>query len=290
MTDGKRKASLHNTEDVLRKTGRAGSSSFRFLTAVVLLCLITGSALTAPLLTSYAPTEPQPVDSLLAPNWSHLAGTDLFGRDIWSRLLWGGRRSLAAAAVAVVLALLPGAVLGITSAQIGGRVDSFLMRIIDVLLAFPSLLLALTLIAWLGPGLFSAALAVGIAGIPRFARVMHADALRIKSRAYIEAAHAVGCSTSRIVWRHLLPNVAGSLLVLTALELGYALLNISGLSFLGLGAQPPSAEWGLMLAEGRGLLRIAPWVATFPGLAITLTVLAMNLLTDAIQDRLALHQ
>ena len=280
---------IHSIGGVPRQTGHSWFS-FRLLAASVLLCLVAGSALAAPLLTSYDPIEPQPVDSLLAPNRSHFAGTDLFGRDVWSRLLWGGRRSLAGAAVALVLAILPGTLLGITSAQVGGRWDSLLMRIVDVLLAFPGLLLALTLIAWLGPGLLSAALAVGLAGIPRFARVMRSDALRIKSRPYIEAARAMGCSTFRIVWRHLFPNVADSLLVLAALELGYALLNISGLSFLGLGAQPPSPEWGLMLAEGRGLLRTAPWVAIFPGLAITLTVLALNLLTDAIQDRIALRQ
>jgi peptide/nickel transport system permease protein len=265
---------------------RRKQHSARFIFALALILLIIGAALAAPLLTPFDPTQPRPTESLQAPSAKHLAGADLFGRDVFGRTLWGGRQSLAAAAIALSLAIAPGALLGIISAQIGGRWDAILMRVVDVLLAFPGLLLALTFIAWLGPGLLSAAVAVGLAGIPRFARVMRADALRIRSREYIEAAYAVGCTTWRIVWRHLLPNVIDSLLVLAALELGFALLNISGLSFLGLGAQPPTAEWGLMLAEGRGLLRTAPWVATFPGLAITLTVLALNLLADVIQDRL----
>jgi len=164
------------------------------------------------------------------------------------------------------------------------------MRIVDVLLAFPSLLLALTIIAMLGPGLISASLAVGLAGIPRFARVVRAGALSVRSELFIEAARVVGCRPWRILLRHVAPNVRGIIIPLASLELGYALLNIGALSFLGLGAPPPTPEWGAMLAEGRALLRNAPWIATAPGLAITLSVLAFNLLGDALRDALDSQQ
>ena len=261
----------------------------RLLFALVILGVIVAASVAAPLISPYSPIDPRPEESLLGPRWSHPAGTDLFGRDVMCRLLWGGRQSLAAAAVAVLLAVIPGTLLGLVSAHAGNPWDSALMRLVDVLLAFPALLLALAIIAWLGAGLGSATLAVGLAGIPRFARVMRSDALRLKSQPFVEAARAVGCTGWRTVWRHLLPNVTGSLLSLAALEAGMALLSIGGLGFLGLGSQPPNPEWGRMLAEGRLLLRTAPWVATFPGLAITVTVLATNLLADAVQERYLLR-
>jgi peptide/nickel transport system permease protein len=188
--------------------------------------------------------------------------------------------------LAVALAVLPGSLLGLLAGYAGGRIDSFLMRIVDVLLAFPSLLLALTIIALLGPGLASAVLAVGLAGIPRYARLIRAGASRVRSEPFIEAARVVGCRPRRILLRHVAPNVREIIFPLSSLELGYALLNISALSFLGLGAQPPTPEWGAMLAEGRALLRHAPWISTAPGLAITLSVLAFNLLGDALRDAL----
>jgi peptide/nickel transport system permease protein len=158
------------------------------------------------------------------------------------------------------------------------------MRTVDVLLAFPSLLLALTIVAVIGPGMTSVVLAVGMAGIPRFARLVRAGASRVRSETFIDAARVIGCRPSRVLIRHVTPNVQDIIVPLSTLELGYALLNISALSFLGLGAQPPTPEWGAMLAEGRALLRHAPWVSTAPGLAITLSVLAFNLLGDALHD------
>jgi peptide/nickel transport system permease protein len=252
----------------------------------VLLAAAVGLSLAAPVLAPYSPIAADPVNQLLPPSPVHLAGTDLFGRDVWSRLLWGGRLSLSAGILAVTLAALPGSLLGLLAGYGGGWLDALLMRLVDMLLAFPSLLLALALVAWLGPGLVSAALAVGLAGIPRFARVVRSATLSERSELYIEAARVVGCRPERILLRHVVPNVRGVVIVLGSLELGYALLNIGALSFLGLGAQPPTPEWGAMLAEGRTLLRDAPWVATAPGLAITLTVLAFNLLGDALRDAL----
>jgi peptide/nickel transport system permease protein len=255
-------------------------------TGIVLLVVIIGLSLVAPYLAPYDPVATNPAAQLRPPSLGHLAGTDLFGRDVWSRLLWGGRLSMGAGISAVLLAVLPGSLLGLLAGYAGGRVDAFLMRLVEVLLAFPSLLLALTLVALLGQGLISVILAVGLAGIPRFARVVRASTSQLRSEPFIEAARAVGCRPERILLRHVAPNLRALLIPLTTLELGYALLNIGALSFLGLGAQPPTPEWGVMLAEGRTYLRQAPWISTAPGLAISLSVLAFNLLGDALNDAL----
>jgi ABC-type dipeptide/oligopeptide/nickel transport system permease subunit len=252
----------------------------------MLLMAIIGLSLAAPSLAPYNPTATAPADQLQPPSLSHPAGTDLLGRDVWSRLLWGGRLSLGAGALAVTLAVLPGSLLGLVAGYAGGKSDSFLMRIVDVLLAFPSLLLALTIVALLGPGLVSVALAVGLAGIPRFARLVRAGAAGVRSEPFIEAARVIGCRPSRILLGHVAPNVREIIIPLVSLEFGLALLSIGALSFLGLGAQPPAPEWGAMLADGRVLLRHAPWVTIAPGLAITLSVLAFNLLGDALRDAL----
>jgi peptide/nickel transport system permease protein len=255
-------------------------------TGTILLLAIMGMSLAAPGVAPYDPIATAPASQLQPPSLNHPAGTDLFGRDVWSRLLWGGRSSLGAGILAVGLAVLPGSLLGLLAGYAGSRLDSVLMRVVDVLLAFPSLLLALTIMALLGPGLTSAVLAVGLAGIPRFARLIRAGASGVRSEPFIEAARVIGCRPSRILLRHVAPNVRQIAIPLSSLELGYALLNISALSFLGLGAQPPTPEWGAMLAEGRALLRHAPWISTAPGLSITLSVLAFNLLGDALQDAL----
>lgn len=252
----------------------------------ILLLAIVSLSLAAPGLATYDPIATAPADQLQPPSLRHLAGSDLFGRDVWSRLLWGGRRSLGAGALAVTLAVLPGSLLGLLAGYAGGRLESILMRIVDVLLAFPSLLLALAIVAWLGPGLLSVTLAVGLAGIPRFARLVRAGAAGIRLELFIEAARVIGCRPGRILLHHVAPNVREIIIPLGSLELGYALLNIGALSFLGLGTQPPTPEWGAMLAEGRALLRPAPWISTAPGLAITLSVLAFNLLGDALRDAL----
>lgn len=251
-----------------------------------LLLLIISLVLAAPGLATHDPIATAPIEQLQPPSARHVAGTDLFGRDVWSRLLWGGRLSLGAGGLAVVLAVLPGSLLGLLAGYAGGRVDSVLMRIVDVLLAFPSLLLALTIVALLGPGLFSVTLAVGISGIPRFARLVRAGAWSVRLEPFIEAARVTGCRPARILFRHVAPNVQEIIFPLGTLELGYALLNISALSFLGLGTRPPAPEWGAMLAEGRTLLRAAPWISTAPGLAISLSVLTFNLLGDALRDAL----
>jgi len=261
----------------------------RFRAGSGILCLIVLIAVAAPLTASYDPLAAMPVRQLQPPSIYHLAGTDLLGRDVWSRLAWGGRLSLSAGAVATALAVLPGSVLGLLSGYFGGKLDSLLMRAVDVALAFPTLLLALTIVTVLGPGLAGATLAVGCAGIPRFTRVVRAATLGVRYAPFIEAARTIGCRPHRILLRHIAPFVADTIIVLASLELGYALLNIGALSFLGLGAQPPAPEWGLMLTEGRAYLSVAPWITAAPGCAITLTVLAVNLLGDALRDALGLQ-
>lgn len=259
-------------------------------TGATLLIAIVGLSLAAPHLAPYDPIAMAPADQLQPPNLSHPAGTDLFGRDVWSRVLWGGRLSLGAGTLAVALAVLPGSLLGLLAGYAGGKPESFLMRIVEVLLAFPSLLLALTIVTLFGPGLVSVALAVGLAGIPRFARLVRASAARVRSEPFIEAARVIGCRPSRILLGHVAPNVREIIIPLVSLEFGMALLSIGALGFLGLGAQPPIPEWGTMLANGRVLLRYAPWVSIAPGLAITLSVLAFNLLGDALRDTLNVRQ
>jgi ABC-type dipeptide/oligopeptide/nickel transport system permease subunit len=255
-------------------------------TGAALIAMLLVLSLAAPYLAPYDPIATSPADQLQPPSLNHLAGTDLFGRDVWSRLLWGGRLSIGGGVLAILLAVVPGTLLGLLAGYTGGWLDAFLMRVVDVLLAFPSLLLALTMVTVLGPGLFSVVLAVGLAGIPRFARVVRASTSQIRLGLFIEAARVVGCRPSRILLRHIAPNLRDIIIPLAALELGYALINIGALSFLGLGVQPPTPEWGAMLAEGRTLLRQALWITTAPGLAISLSVLAFNLLGDALRDAL----
>ena len=263
----------------LRADARAWSAGLVLVVMVALACV-------APVLAPYDPLAAVPATQLLPPSTTHPGGTDLLGRDVWSRLLWGGRRSLAAGLAASLMAVLAGSLLGLLSGSAGGRIDSLVMRAVDVWLAFPNLLLALTIVAWLGPGLSSAALAVGLAGIPRFARLARANALVVRGEPFIEAARVIGCRPARIALRHIAPHLLDTIIVLGSLEMGYALLSVGALSFLGLGAQAPAPEWGLMLADGRALLRPAPWASAFPGLAIALTVLALNLLGDALRDAL----
>ncbi len=256
------------------------------LAAIIVLLAIAATSLAAPLLSPHDPLAMEPARQFLPPSWEHAAGTDLFGRDVATRVLYGGRFSLGIGLLAVVIAAIPGTALGLLGGYYGKRVDTFVSWLVDVMLAFPSILLALALIAVLGTGAANVVLAVGIAGIPQYARLVRGQVLTVRRQPYIRAAWTVGCTHSRILVRHILPNILGPLIVLATLDIGWAILNASALSFLGLGVQPPTPEWGAMLNEGRGYLRDAPWVTTAPGLAIALTVLGVNLLGDALRDTL----
>jgi len=252
----------------------------------VLLTILVAAAVLAPAIVPYPPTKPLPRVALEAPSRQHWMGTDEIGRDILSRVLAGARLSLLVGLAASAITLVFGVALGLVAGYRGGWLDAIVMRSVDVMLAMPTLLFALAIVAALGASLVNVMLAVGVAGIPRFTRLMRGCVLSAKQNVYVEAAHAVGCGGLRIAVRHILPNVYGPALVLATLNVGVAILTAATLSFLGMGAQPPTPEWGLILARGREYLRTAWWISTFPGLAIVVTVLAVNMVGDGLQDTL----
>jgi ABC-type dipeptide/oligopeptide/nickel transport system permease subunit len=241
-------------------------------------------AVFAPVVAPYDPLAVVPFDALLPPSPEHWMGTDTLGRDQLSRIIFGARVSLRLGLVAVSIALSIGIVLGSLAGYLGGLVESILMRIIDILLAFPSLILALIFVFALGPGLTNAMIAVGIASVPAYARVTRAEVLSAKENLYVQAAEAVGAPNLIVMFRHIMPNIIAPNIVIAALGTGIAILAGSALSFLGLGAQAPTPEWGLMLAQGRGFMQLAWWLTFFPGLAIMITVMALNLFGDGLRD------
>lgn len=253
---------------------------------LVVLLLIIAVAIFAPLLALHDPTELFYRHKLEAPNGFFLLGTDSLGRDIYSRLVYGARISLPTGIVAVGIALLFGVPMGIAGGYFGGRVDTVIMRACDVILAFPGILFAIWLIAIFGSNLRNVMIAVGLFSVPGFARVVRASVLSVKEMDYITAERAIGAGVGRIITRHILPNVLQPLIVLSSLRVASAMLAAAGLSFLGLGVQPPTPEWGAMLNEGRAYVGSAWWVAFFPGFAITLTVLATNMFGDGLRDAL----
>ncbi len=221
---------------------------------------------------------------LLPPGPRHWAGTDMFGRDVWSRVLYGGRLTLGIASLAAIVAVLPGVFLGLVSGYFGGLLDELIGRVTDAILAIPYLLLAMLIVAVMGPGLRAVGLGIGLAGIPTVIRVVRSAVAHVRGEDYILTARAVGCTERRILLRHVLPNVTGAVIVIATLQAGWAMLNVSALSFLGLGAPPGVPEWGAMLNEGRLYLRQAPWISAAPGLALTLTILSLNLVGDWLRD------
>jgi peptide/nickel transport system permease protein len=256
------------------------------LCALSILSLVAVAVLLAPALTPYDPLAMNPGEQLLPPGPSHPAGTDLFGRDVATRLLYGGRLTLGIAALSVLIASLMGTAMGLLAGYYGRATDRVIGWLVDVLLSFPSVLLALTIVAALGPGVPNVVVAVAVAGIPTYTRMVRGQVLAARRQPYVRAAASVGCTDWRILVRHILPNTMGPLVVLATLSIGWAILSASALSFLGLGVQPPAPEWGAMLNDGRGYLRAAPWMTAAPGLAIALTVVAVNLLGDALRDML----
>jgi peptide/nickel transport system permease protein len=243
-------------------------------------------AVSAPLVATHDPIDQDLLAPLRPPSRAHPFGTDEVGRDILSRIIYGARISLTIGLISVGIAGLAGVMLGLVSGYYGGRIGDVILRGMDLLLAFPGILLALGIVAVLGPGLFNVMIAVGIAGTPSFTRVTRAQTLAVREMDYVAGARAIGCTGARIIWRYVLPNVLPSIIVLATLGLAGAILTASGLSFLGLGAQPPTPEWGAMLSLGRMFLRQAWWITTFPGLAIMVTVMAMNMLGDGLRDAL----
>ena len=256
------------------------------LGAIIIFILFIICAIFAPALAPSDPLVLFPGASLQPPSLDHPMGTDLLGRDILSRVIVGTRISLTVGFVAISISVSIGIVLGLISGYAGRHVDNVIMRFIDMMLAFPGILLALTIVSFLGSSLVNVMIAVGISFIPTFARLVRGSVLSAKENLYVDAARCIGCKPQRIVFRHILPNVVASVIVLASLAYGWAILSASSLSFLGLGAQPPTPEWGVMVSDGRGFLREAPWITAFPGLAIMLVVLAANILGDALRDAL----
>jgi peptide/nickel transport system permease protein len=254
------------------------------LAGAFVLIVVTACAIFAGQVSPYSPIKQDFRVERQPPALDHLLGTDEFGRDVLSRIIWGAQSSLQAGATAATIALIVGLVLGMLAAFYGGRADSLIMRSMDVVLAFPYILLAIAIVAILGPGLRNAMIAIGIVYVPHYARVVRGAVLSVRARDYVEAARALGAADGRVMWQHVLPNTLAPIIVQTTLNVGSAIIDTAGLSFLGLGTQPPTPDWGNMLSAGRSYVIDSPWIATFPGLAILVTVLAFNLMGDALRD------
>jgi len=252
--------------------------------ALVLIYIIV--ALFASVLAPYSPIEQHAKDRLQEPNANYWLGTDEFGRDILSRLMHGATNSLRIAITSVAIACLVGSALGMIAGYVGGVFDNAMMRVMDLFFAFPAILLALTIVAALGPGAINTILAIAVVYTPIFARVARAPVLSLKTTEFVQAAQAIGARHPHILLRHILPNALAPIIVQITLALSWAMLTEAGLSFLGLGTIPPAPSWGSMLSESRKMMEIAPWMAIFPGLAIMLGVLGFNLLGDGLRDAL----
>jgi len=266
----------------LRRAARARLAPFG--AAVMLLAISV--ALLAPVVAPYDPLKQNLDNTLARPDRTHLLGTDNVGRDVLSRVIWGTRVSLVAGFGSVVIAVLAGGLLGLLAGYAGGRIDGLVMRMMDAVLSFPPLVLALALGAVLGAGLTGVVIALGVVYTPTFARLMRGQVLAITAREYVDAARALGAPGWRIAWTHVLPNATAPIVVQASLSVAFAILAEASLSFLGLGIQPPGASWGSMINAGRGYLQQAPWIVFGPGAALFVTVVGLNFVGDAIRDAL----
>lgn len=259
-----------------------GSSSA--MIGLCLLGLLVSCAVFAPALAPYDPNDSNLPNALKPPSSTHLLGTDELGRDILSRLLYGARISLLVGVESVVFALLCGVILGSVAGFYGGKIETAIMSVMDIILSFPSILLAIAFMTVLGRGLDKAVIAIGIVTIPHYARIVRGCVLSVKENVYVMAARAVGNGDGRLIFVHILPNVLAPIIIRATIGISVAILEAAALGFLGLGVEPPTAEWGTMLGSGRQTIFNAPHIVTFPGVAITLTVMAFNLLGDGLRD------
>jgi peptide/nickel transport system permease protein len=254
------------------------------LAGAALLFALVLAAIAAPALTSYDPVKTSFPDRLLSPGGDHLLGTDALGRDLLSRLLYGARLSLRAGFTVVAISASIGTVLGVISGYYGRWVDMAIMRLVDLWMAMPGILLAMVFIFTLGTSLNNVIIGVGLAGAPDYARLVRGSVLSAREHQYVDAARVIGARNHAIMFRHILPNVIAPVFIVSTLGIGSAILGVAGLSFLGLGAQPPTPEWGVIISDGRDKLRTAWWISTFAGVAIMISVLAINLVGDALRD------
>ena len=271
---------MHIFKDIFKKLikNRLGFIGFCVFSLVVI------AALFAPQIVTHNPLKTDVLNRLKAPSRAHIFGTDGLGRDIFSRVIYGTRYSLTIGIVAILLGVLGGGVLGLTAGYFGGKIESVIMRMMDILLAFPGVLLALAIVTILGAGFINVMFAVGVWSIPVFSRIIRSSVLQIKSKDFIIAAKAVGAGNIRTLFKHVVPGCIPPILILSSLRVGTAILSAASLSYLGLGAQPPIPEWGAMLRDAQQFLRMAPHVAIFPGVSITITVMGLNFLGDALRD------
>ena len=268
---------------MLRRVLRRRKSA---LAGAVILAVIALAALLAPALVPYDPIKIAPAAALSPPSLTHPFGTDQYGRDILSRAVTGARLSLATGLGAVAVALTAGVVVGLGCGVIGGWTDLLVMRVIDIMMAFPGILMALVVVAVLGQGTLNVMLAVGVSLIPTFVRLVRGDVLSVRENAYVEAARALGSRPTRVALRHVLPNVVAPIIVISTVAVAWSIILGASLSFLGLGPRPPIPEWGIDLSGGRNYLLRAWWISSAPGFCIMLTVVAVNLVGDALRDEL----
>ncbi|VBB06910.1 Hypothetical protein LUCI_2150 [Lucifera butyrica] len=267
-------------KDFVARFSKSGSA----MIGLIMLVILVLCAVLAPVLAPYNPYNSDLPHALQAPGAAHIMGTDELGRDIFSRILYGARISLMVGVEAVALALLCGVVLGAVAGYYGGKIDTVIMGFMDIMMSFPDILLAIAFMTVLGRGVDKAVIAIGIVSIPQYARIVRGSVLSVKENVYIMAAKAIGNSDRRLIFKHILPNVLAPIIVRATIGVSMAILDAAALGFLGLGVQPPTAEWGTMLGSGRQTIFSAPHVVTFPGIAITLTVMAFNLLGDGLRD------
>ena len=268
----------------LQTLGATFRRSVSLRVGVIVILAVLAIAAAAPAIAPYDPIANDLRARLQPPSRAHVFGTDDFGRDVFSRVVWGTRTSLLVAAIVVAVAALGGAVVGLVSGYTGGRLDDVVMRVIDVLLAFPALLLALAVMAALGSNLVNVILAVAVAFLPRFARLQRSVVLSVREREFVMAAEALGSPRLRVLWRHVMPNCLAPVIVMSTVSAADAILVEASLSFLGLGVQPPAPTWGAVISDGRSFLQNAPWISGLSGVAIMCTVLGLNLLGDGARD------
>ncbi len=284
VTIGKKRSK--EKESMFRITMRRLFKNKLAVAGLIIIVLMILISVFAPLIAPYGFEEQDSYNTLQQPSWEHPFGTDDLGRDILSRIIYGGRNSLSIGIISVFFSAVIGITLGSVSGYYGGKVDMVIMRVLDVLQAMPAILLAITISATLGPGFSNCIIALCISQIPGFARMARASCLNVQGMEYVEAATSINARDFRIIFKHVLPNAISPIFVQATMSVATAILTSASLSFIGLGVQPPDAEWGAMLSGGRNFIRNAPHIVMFPGLTIVLTVLSLNMLGDGLRDAL----